>query len=98
MTQTYRSSVLGTVYDANRAVIPGAQIKLISRDTGATRTTTTGERGEYVLSSLRPGLYRLEIAASGFATYPREFALLVNQELRVDAQLEPRAVTDPYMV
>ena len=97
--QTHRASVRGTVTDPNGAVIRGAQVKLINRDTEETRITTSGEEGEYTLSSLQPGLYRLEIAASGFATYPREFSLNVNQDLRVDASLVIAGVaTDPYMI
>ena len=96
--QTHRASLRGIVYDPNGAVIRGAQVKLINRDTGEIRTTTSGEEGEYTVSSLQPGLYRLEIAASGFATLPREFSLNVNQEARADAQLQIAGVSDPYNI
>ncbi|HEX6190663.1 MAG TPA: carboxypeptidase regulatory-like domain-containing protein [Pyrinomonadaceae bacterium] len=96
--QTHRGSVRGTVYDPNRAVVRGAQIKLINRETGDARTTVSDEHGEYVLASVQPALYRLEIAASGFATFPKELTLKVNQELRIDAQLEIEGVTHPYYI
>ncbi len=38
----------------------------------------------------------MTFAASGFSTLPREFALSVNQDLRVDAPLEVAGITDPY--
>ncbi|MCU1265853.1 MAG: Outer rane receptor for ferrienterochelin and colicin [Acidobacteria bacterium] len=94
--QTHRASLRGTVFDPNRAVIQGAQVKLTNRETGESRTTTSGAEGEYALSSLQPGSYRLEVSASGFATLPREFTLNVNQEVRLDASLQIAAVSDPY--
>src|SRR6476659_981351 len=96
--QTHRASLRGTVSDPNGALIQRAQAKLINRDTGETRTATSGDSGEYTFSSLQPGLYRLEISAPGFATMPQEFSVSVNQEKRVDAKLEIAAVSDPYGV
>ncbi len=87
LAQTHRASVRGTVYDPNGAVIPGAQVKLTSEETGETRSTTSGEEGEYGVSSLPPGAYRLEVSATGFETNARSLALQVNQELRADASL-----------
>lgn len=86
--QTHRGSIRGTVYDQNRAVITGADVNLRSRETNALRTTTSDSEGQYALGSLQPGSYRLEISASGFATYPLEFELNVNQERRIDAVLQ----------
>ncbi len=96
--QTYRASVRGTVYDPNRAVVRGAEIRIINKETGESRSTTSSADGEYTVSSLRPGSYRLEIAASGFATFPQEFSLAVNQGLRIDAVLVVAGVSDPYMM
>ena len=96
LAQTHRGSVRGTIYDQNRAVVRGAEIKLTNRGTGETRTTNSDVAGEYALSSLQPGSYRLLVIASGFATFPEEFDLKVNQELRIDAWLQIAAVSDPY--
>ncbi|MCA1618784.1 MAG: TonB-dependent receptor [Acidobacteria bacterium] len=92
--QTHRGSVLGTVYDPVRDVIPGAEVKLINVGTNETRTTTTGEEGRYTISSLPPGTYRLEVSHVGFSTFRRnEVVLSVNQELRFDVSLEVGAVS-----
>ncbi len=85
--QTHRASLRGIVSDPNGAVIQGAQVKLVNKETGETRSTTSGEQGEYALSSLQPGSYRLDISYSGFAALVREFTLKVNQEVHVDASL-----------
>lgn len=86
--QTHRASVLGTVYDPNRAVVPGAEIRLVNRETGEARSTISGGEGEYALSSLPPGSYLLTISAQGFRRIEQDVPLKVNQELRADAFLE----------
>ncbi len=85
--QTHSGSVRGTVYDPNRAVIPGAAIRLTRRDTQETRTATTGDEGQYAISSLPPGEYRLEVEAPNFARQAIRISVLVNQEERVDVTL-----------
>ncbi|HEX5702558.1 MAG TPA: carboxypeptidase regulatory-like domain-containing protein [Pyrinomonadaceae bacterium] len=96
--QTHRGSVRGTVYDPNRAVVVGATITLTGQETSETRTTTSGDEGGYAFSSLRPGRYRLTVSATNFATFSPEITLLVNQELRVDAELQPQGMSDPYVL
>ncbi|MDX6611857.1 MAG: hypothetical protein QOD75_1043 [Blastocatellia bacterium] len=85
--QTHRGSVRGTVYDPNKAAVPGATIKLVNQETSESRSGVSGSEGEYTLSSLAPGSYRLEVAAPGFATLSQEIVLNVSQELRLDAAL-----------
>lgn len=87
--QTYRASVRGTVYDVQRAVIPGATLKLTSQVNGETWTATSGAEGEYAISSLALGEYRLEAEAPGFPKQVLRITLLVNQEQRFDVTMEP---------
>lgn len=87
LAQTHRASLRGTVYDANRAAIPGAAIKLTNIATGEIRTTTTDEDGEYAILSLPPGSYQFEIEKRNFNTHRGQLELLVNQEQRQDVTL-----------
>jgi hypothetical protein len=96
--QTHRGTIRGTITDPNGAVVQGAAIKLINTETNQTRTTTSGAEGEYTLSSLAPGSYRLEVEMSGFQRFSREMMLQVNQELRVDASLNVSGVVDGAML
>ncbi len=97
--QTHRASVRGTVVDPNKAVIPGATVRLINEATNETRIATSGAGGEYAVSSLAPGTYRVEIEASGFETIRRNINLQVNQELRLDVGLVVGSLsTDPYLI
>ena len=85
--QTHRASLRGTIYDENRAAIAGAAVRLTNTATGETRTTISGEAGEYAIASLRPGLYQLEIEKAGFAGQKQKLELLVNEERRHDVTL-----------
>jgi uncharacterized surface anchored protein len=77
--QTYRGSVRGTVYDPNRAAVPGAEIKLISTETNQTRTVESDAEGNYTISELRPGAYKLEVTKDGFQKQIIGFTVAVNQ-------------------
>jgi hypothetical protein len=85
--QTHRGSVRGTVYDQKAFVIPGATVTLTNTGTGETRTTTTGDQGEYAVSSLPPGVYKLNVEKSGFNAYQNQVDVQVNQVVRADAQM-----------
>ncbi len=86
--QTYTGSARGILTDQNGAIIKGATVTLTSEETGEVRTATSDGDGEYIISSLRPGSYRLEIVIAGFETYRQLVVLQVNQERRIDVRLE----------
>ena len=92
--QTHRASVRGTIYDPNRAVVPGATIKLINQETSEARSVISADDGEYTVTSLQPGSYRIEVARPGFAAFSRKVVLLVNQELRFDVELGVGPIMD----
>jgi protocatechuate 3,4-dioxygenase beta subunit len=60
--QTHRASLRGTVTDPNGAVVAGAEVRLVNTGTSETRTAESGEEGQYAISSLPPGTYRLEVS------------------------------------
>ncbi len=96
--QTHRGSTRGIVADQRGAVINGASVQLTSDETGETRETMSNTEGEYAISSLAPGSYRLEISLAGFETYRQPIVLQVNQERRVDVRLEVAGTADAYLV
>ena len=67
IAQEGSATLRGTVTDPNGSVVPNATVSIANQETGLNRrTTTTNDSGDYVFSSLRPGLYRITIAADGF--------------------------------
>jgi len=61
----------GTVSDASGARVPGAEVRLISAQTGVERTTATTPEGSFVFEMLAPGEYALQISAPAMATLRR---------------------------
>src|SRR5882724_9629446 len=64
--QTFRGGIQGTVTDPNGAVVPGAEVTIISPDTGLTRTTLTDDEGSYSVSELPIGSYQVTVKKAGF--------------------------------
>ena len=74
MAQTSTTgTVEGTVSDANGAVVPNASISLSGPNLIRAQTTTSGADGTYRFSSVPPGRYTVDVAATaGFAAYKQE--------------------------
>ena len=63
------SQISGTAMDPSGAAVPGVEIKLTQLETGVARTATSDGTGNYVVSNLPLGPYRLEASKMGFRTY-----------------------------
>ena len=61
------STIVGTVTDAQGAVIAGATVNLRNLDTGVESKTTTNTSGDYQLPNLLAGHYQVRIHGEGFA-------------------------------
>jgi len=62
-----RGQIIGTVFDANQAAIPGAKVKIRNLATGLTRDLTTNNAGQYRAVQLDAGSYEVIAEATGFA-------------------------------
>ena len=68
MAQTFRGGVAGTVTDASGAAVVGANVKLVSPDTGLTRDGVSSSSGEFVFQDLPLGKYDVTLTQPGFDT------------------------------
>src|SRR4029077_12990041 len=59
--------ITGTVTDPTGATLPNAAVTLTSADSGSIQTVTTDSTGGFRFPLLRPGVYKLQVAAPGFA-------------------------------
>src|SRR5205814_7002460 len=59
----------GSVRDESGAGLAGVSVSMIQIDTGFRRAVVTWATGDYVMSNLPTGPYRLEISLQGFRTY-----------------------------
>jgi len=64
--QSTSASLTGRVTDPSHALISDAKIAAINTATNFRYETSTNNSGEYYLTNLSPGSYRLEIEKSGF--------------------------------
>src|SRR5580698_5044175 len=83
------ASITGNVVDATGAVVQDAAITVKSLETGATRTVTTNDTGEYRILSLPLGPQELTAAKKGFKAVVRSgVSLEVGQEAVVNFRLD----------
>jgi hypothetical protein len=68
------------VFDPETKGVPGAQIVVISDVTGIRYETATNAEGIYNLSSLPPGVYRMQVSKPGFKTIVRPDIILNVQD------------------
>lgn len=93
------AQVTGTVTDPTGSVVLGAKVAATNLDTGVTRSTVTNERGNYVITTLLPGRYRVTAEAQGFKQVKREpITLAIDQVGRIDFSMEVGAVVESVTV
>ena len=85
------TSLTGIVTDPAGAAIPNAQVAIANQETGLNRrTATTTEAGDYVFTSLTPGVYRVTVEVPGFKISVRERLKLdvgETQEVKIDLEV-----------
>ncbi|MGH9665991.1 MAG: carboxypeptidase regulatory-like domain-containing protein, partial [Bryobacteraceae bacterium] len=93
--QEVTASITGTVKDASGAVVPGATVIATNLDTNIAASTTTGTGGDYLLTLLRPGKYKLTVSQTGFKTYEvGGIVLEVNQKPNINVSLQVGQISD----
>ncbi len=89
-----QASIRGVVTDGTQAAIPGAKVTVTNTATGMSESVITNDGGQYVVPSLTPGSYRVEVAKDGFAAALRDnLKLDVQQVGRQDFVLQVGAVS-----
>jgi hypothetical protein len=88
-------TISGVVTDTSGAVMAGATVTATSLATGGDRVATANTQGFFVISTLKPGEYKLTVTAQGFANFvaPR-VVVEVGQTAKVDAVLALESVTE----
>ncbi|MBI4874507.1 MAG: carboxypeptidase regulatory-like domain-containing protein, partial [Acidobacteria bacterium] len=87
--QVDRATLAGTVTDATGAVVPGAKVEVGSAQTGLRREAQTGAAGNYSLTFLPIGDYKVEVSLQGFRTATiQDVRLGVGETRTLDVKLE----------
>ncbi len=89
------ASLVGQVLDSSGATVPAAEITAVNTETDFTYRATSDQAGEWTISPVRIGTYRVSISAKGFKTSVVEAITLdVQQRQQVNVKLEPGHITE----
>lgn len=86
--QSTHASLTGRVTDPKKAVITGASVTVINTGTGIHYQGITNETGEYYVTDLPPGRYRIEVEKLGFKAVIQSGVILhVQDALEVNFEM-----------
>jgi len=92
-SQTFTGGISGRVTDPSGLPVPKAQVTITEVATNTAARTETNEVGDYLITFLKPGAYRVAISAGGFKEHvENNVPLQINQQVRVDAVMQVGAV------
>ncbi len=84
----------GKITDSNGLAVVGASVTATSVDTGEPRTVVTDGNGEYQILKLKPGTYKLKVAANGFGIQNTPGITTISaQNLLQNFKLAPATLT-----
>ena len=94
-SQVQTGRIVGNVRDAQQAMVPRANVTVTSSATGQAVNVTTNDRGDYVVTPVNPGFYRVTVAMTGFQTaVVNAVEVPVGQSVRVDVELKVGALAE----
>lgn len=86
--QAGRGELTGVVRDDRGSSIASAQIRVLHTGTNELTHASTGADGGYLVTGLRPGIYRVEFESGGFQRQVREgIRLTTGERIRLDVEL-----------
>ena len=92
-------TLVGNVRDETGGAVPGATITAVEMRTNISRTALSNETGNYTVTNLTPGVYRVEGELSGFRKFSREgVEVNANTTVRVDIGLVIGQLEESLMV
>jgi Carboxypeptidase regulatory-like domain/TonB dependent receptor len=92
-------SVVGTVSDETKSVLPGVTMTATDLETGRQFSAVTDAKGEYRLLNVPAGAYRIQAELSGFSTVVlQRVELLVGQNATIPFTLKLAQVSETLTV
>jgi hypothetical protein len=99
LAQLGRGTVVGTVTDANGAIVPGASLLLTEVTTGSTYSTKSTAEGLFTFPELLPGKYTLKATAAGFEAFTQTgFSVDVGSATTVNVVLKVGSANETVTV
>lgn len=89
----------GSVLDARGGTVAGAKVVVTSQATGEARSVMTDDRGGFLVSTLQPQLYRVEISKDGFKTLSiPDVRVSIAETTALTLRLEVGQISERVMV
>lgn len=96
--QSTTGTISGRVTDAQALSVPGVTINAESPNLQGIRTAVTSDNGDYIITLLPPGTYKVSFELSGFERQERTVNLAPTQVLPLDVTMGPAAVSETVEV
>ena len=88
----------GIIVDPNGAVVPGASVTVVNKQTGASLTTASDAEGHWLISGMQPGPVTVTVAAPGFSNFQQELAIDGSRSARLGTTLQVGSVNATVQV
>ena len=99
LAQTVTGTILGTVTDESKAVLPGVTVTLTSPVlSGGPQTTVTDANGGYRFAGLAPGTYTLTLSIEGFGNYSEELRVVTGGTVERNVPMKLGSVSESITV
>jgi len=87
--QEVRGTITGRVLDANKAIVPGAMVRITNEAQGTSVAVQTTDAGLFRAPNLIPGTYQVVVEVSGFKKYVRNgLELRIGETIEANVELE----------
>lgn len=92
-------AITGSVVDSGGGTVAGARVVATSLSTGEVRSTVADDRGNFLIPTLQPQLYSLEVSKAGFKTLAaRDVRVTVAETTSLNLRLEIGEVSERVVV
>jgi hypothetical protein len=97
--QDTRGKIQGRVHDASDAVIVGASVTLLNKNTAIAVNAQTNANGQYLFDFVIPGTYSLTVEQTGFSKFVAQDILVqARADVTIDARLQTGSTKDSITV
>jgi hypothetical protein len=97
--QSTSASITGRVTDPQKALIVGATVAAINSGTNVRYEGTTNKTGDYYVTNLPPGTYRIEVERPGFKTVIKpDVVLHIQDAIEINFEMTLGSVSETVTV
>jgi Carboxypeptidase regulatory-like domain/TonB dependent receptor len=96
--QAPTGTIRGFIHDQSNAIIPGADVELVSQTTAQRRQTVSTDQGMYEFAFVPVGRYQVTVTLAGFKTVAFALSLEVDQTQRLDFTLKLATTSETITV